>query len=72
MKDDVLQLLTSTTGDFSHLFSIIILLHKMKKSSVCCMVVLQRERIPNRHIERVRHLVQVAIPLPDCLPYTIR
>ena len=61
-------------GDLSHLFSILILLHKMKTSSVRPYV--YRNHQPNRRVltmspERIRHLVQVAIPLSHRIHYSI-
>jgi ER lumen protein retaining receptor len=62
-------------GDLSHLFSILILLHKMKTSSVRSYHRLSStsssSRILTTSLERIRHLLQVAIPLPRRIRHPI-
>jgi ER lumen protein retaining receptor len=62
-------------GDLSHLFSILILLHKMKTSSVRSYHRLSSSssssRILTISLERIRHLLQVAISLPRRIRHPI-
>jgi hypothetical protein len=59
-------MLTCRAADFSHLLSILILLQKMKSSSVCIREWMELS-ITDGVVERIGHFVQIAIPLPNRL-----
>ena len=66
-------LIISLIGDLSHLISILILLHKMKTTSVCRITtpaVLSQCLTVSRE-ERLGHLLQITSSLPHSLRDTI-
>lgn len=60
-------MLTYAIADFSHLLSILILLQKMKSSSARFKPLRVGSFIANCEAERIGHLFQIAIPLPNRL-----